>query len=161
MAGGNTADLCKILGAAVVQVAAQAEISVCHTHQVTDRVAESAALVTQSLADAAHCTPADVRAAEYHARRAKLGARRTGEQVEETIQAASRTRHVIEQVCRLASSENPRLADLQAAMDEAIKTAIRADRAARMARVQMWKSAHAAIEAAQIRDILDLVVPSE
>src|SRR6185437_5754879 len=155
MAGGSTADLCRILGAAVAQVAAQAEISVNHTQQVTDRVAESAALVSQRVADAPHCTPADVRAAEYHARRAKLGARRTEEQAEETIEAASLTRHVIEHVCRLAGSENPRLGDLQAAMDEAIKAAIRADRAARLARVQMWKSAHAAIEAAQIRDILD------
>lgn len=161
MTGGSTADLCKIMSAAVVQVAAQAELSVSHTRQVTDRVAASAALVSQRVADAGHCTPADVRAADYHARRAKLTARRTGEQAEETIQAAVLARHVIERVCRLANSDNPRLSDLQEAMDEAIKAAIRADRAARLARIQMWKGVHAAIEAAQIRDILDLVVPSE
>ncbi|MGH2460598.1 MAG: hypothetical protein ACRDIY_17230 [Chloroflexota bacterium] len=161
MAGGSTADLCKIMGAAVAQVAAQAEISINHTQQVTDRVAECATLVSRRVADARHGTPADIRAAEYHARQARLSARRTDERAEETMQAAHLTRDVIERVRQLANSDNPRLGELQAAMDEAIRAAIRADRAARLARIQMWKGAHAAIEAAQIRDVLDLVVPSE
>lgn len=152
-ASSDTAALCQIMASAITEIVTLAERSVGRTIEAIEEVAAYAEQMSRDVTNHPAYLPADVRTVKYRARRARLSAQRARSLGVKVAEAVVDVHLATQQIHEITSTTNPNVADLQIAIDDAIKAAIHVDRAARQARLHLWEGASAALDAARIRDL--------
>ena len=153
----QTLAISRLIAHACVEVATQAETSVMYTSRLSERVAESARSNGYFEYRSLHTRYLHARSARLCTRRVRLIAN----QVAIVREAGQAARLASTQISELGNRNEPSLQALKNAVNDAIKGAARAERAARVARGYLWQSIDIAFEAAQDRDLSTLVVQSE
>ena len=146
----------RMTATATLTVTTQAQSSITYTLEATESIAKTAITICDCLTSSSS-RPQNVRAARLYARRAGRWMQNVAEQAVVVDEAIVTTRDAVARVYEFTQIDEPRLDLIRSAVDEAIRGAVRAERAARVARNYLWQSADVALDAAQILDFDDLL----
>src|SRR5579884_2383303 len=145
MAHEHTLAVCRMIAAATIEIANEAETSVSYTAQIVERVAASTGAFCASASHLRRSKPAEIRSAFLYARQANRRANTVADQVEKVREAADTARSACWEIYRYANTSHPKVNEIRDVMDNAIQAAARAEREARIARAHLWESAVAAL----------------
>lgn len=144
--------LSRLIVSTTAGVVSHAETSVGFSAQVTAQVAEFAYAACEALAQHENVPPRDARAACLCARRVRRHLQALGEEAERVAEAKRDLVVATTQIDEILASRTLPIEALRQTIDDAIRAAVRAERAARLARVQLWQSVAAAFDAALLHD---------
>jgi len=151
----NVLAISRMIADAAIEVTAQAEMSVTYSSALATRIAEATYASCDSVTRRRSSKSRDVRTACLCARRARRHTQSIAGEVSRVSEARRDAQFATEQIYAFSLDRELSFAVVSSAVDDAIKAAARAERAARIARGHVWDTVEAALDAAQVRDQLE------
>lgn len=155
MAHKHALAMSKLIAAAAVEVANQAERSVAFSAQINKYVTEFTKTEAAAIGEIQRGRSPEPRSMRLCARHAQYIA----DKAEEVSEAAREVHLARAEFFGLLVEERPRVRDLRRPLTDAMKAAVRAERAARTARGCAWKSVELILDSADLQDDVELVAP--